>query len=582
MKQAFSRLFDLLYLMGVAIVLFTVGRIMLLYVNIDNFGSFDGFEIIDTLFKGILYDFYVVFILNSFFIFLYLYHFKIYNSNFYQLLLKLFYILVNSLALLTNLMDISYYKSHGKRLDFNSFGDEIIGELENIRSAEVLEIFKNNLNIVVLWIAMVLILSYAVWFIKERFYEHKHAAFINKPASIILFVAIWALSFIFLNDKYTWLMNVHSKVNRQMVPVLINNPYLIFHTIETNDINDGEYWYIENYSPVKKYSTLDRQENKHVRIILIDSYRNTNFLSGLNQNHASGKSFKMSVLELKKNTLFHYLDQILISIPTVLNEDFYQSVYSLNRFQNLVQILEKEYYQTKIFTFGYDRQTVKLIRNFYGFKNYKILTDEDLDKLENILSPVKEKYADNSHQFELFLFHLSAEANETQEVKITNFLSLFSDSLNIKHSINFIYLIPSNEIMNEPELNESMLVIMDQSMNTYIKPDSIICQPIDLMPSILHYINYGNRFISYGSSLFSDDDNAKVISSDGENYYLLKDSLLLNYSDKQTISLHKLNNSKFSGFDYKDSLAIEKIQLENIVQSIIEDYYQRLRDNELF
>jgi hypothetical protein len=367
-----------------------------------------------------------------------------------------------------------------------------------------------------------------------------------------------------------------------MVPVLINNPYLIFHTIETNDINDGEYWYIENYSPVKKYSTLDRQENKHVRIILIDSYRNTNFLSGLNQNHASGKSFKMSVLELKRNTLFHYLDQILISIPTVLNEDFYQSVYSLNRFQNLVQILEKEYYQTKIFTFGYDRQTVKLIRNFYGFKNYKILTDEDLDKLENILSPVKEKYADNSHQFELFLFHLSAEANETQEVKITNFLSLFSDSLNIKHSINFIYLIPSNEIMNEPELNESMLVIMDQSMNTYIKPDSIICQPIDLMPSILHYINYGNRFISYGSSLFSDDDNAKVISSDGENYYLLKDSLLLNYSDKQTISLHKLNNSKFSGFDYKDSLAIEKIQLENIVQSIIEDYYQRLRDNELF
>lgn len=582
MKQAFSRLFDLLYLMGVAIVLFTVGRIMLLYVNIDNFGSFDGFEIIDTLFKGILYDFYVVFILNSFFIFLYLYHFKIYNSNFYQLLLKLFYILVNSLALLTNLMDISYYKSHGKRLDFNSFGDEIIGELENIRSAEVLEIFKNNLNIVVLWIAMVLILSYAVWFIKERFYEHKHAAFINKPASIILFVAIWALSFIFLNDKYTWLMNVHSKVYRQMVPVLINNPYLIFHTIETNDINDGEYWYIENYSPVKKYSTLDRQENKHVRIILIDSYRNTNFLSGLNQNHASGKSFKMSVLELKRNTLFHYLDQILISIPTVLNEDFYQSVYSLNRFQNLVQILEKEYYQTKIFTFGYDRQTVKLIRNFYGFKNYKILTDEDLDKLENILSPVKEKYADNSHQFELFLFHLSAEANETQEVKITNFLSLFSDSLNIKHSINFIYLIPSNEIMNEPELNESMLVIMDQSMNTYIKPDSIICQPIDLMPSILHYINYGNRFISYGSSLFSDDDNAKVISSDGENYYLLKDSLLLNYSDKQTISLHKLNNSKFSGFDYKDSLAIEKIQLENIVQSIIEDYYQRLRDNELF
>ena len=200
--------------------------------------------------KGILYDFYVVFILNSFFIFLYLYHFKIYNSNFYQLLLKLFYILVNSLALLTNLMDISYYKSHGKRLDFNSFGDEIIGELENIRSAEVLEIFKNNLNIVVLWIAMVLILSYAVWFIKERFYEHKHAAIINKPASIILFVAIWALSFIFLNNKYTWLKNVHSKVNRQMVPVLINNPYLIFHTIETNDINDGEYWYIENSSPV--------------------------------------------------------------------------------------------------------------------------------------------------------------------------------------------------------------------------------------------------------------------------------------------------------------------------------------------
>jgi hypothetical protein len=112
-------------------------------------------------------------------------------------------------------------------------------------------------------------------------------------------------------------------------------------------------------------------------------------------------------------------------------------------------------------------------------------------------------------------------------------------------------------------------------------PDSIICQPLDLMPSILHYVNYGETFISYGSSIFSDEDKTLIVTKNGLDYNVLKDSILLTLSKDRISSMRILNQSKFSDFDFKDSLVVEKTRIENIFQSLLNDYHQRLYDNEL-
>ena len=215
-----------------------------------------------------------------------------------------------------------------------------------------------------------------------------------------------------------------------------------------------------------------------------------------------------------------------------------------------------------------------MLKNFYGFKNMRLLDSIEGNNAELISSILGKNEPDSATRtFDVIILRgLELSATES-------FLKTYLAEIK-ENGLAFVINIPVNK--------EEKKASLDKSMNLYLPAKSInypvvndISQCLDIKPSILHYLNLRSDFISYGSSLFSNEKKLIFTSNGSTSYYLMKDSLLLNFSDEETKSLLLLKGQHFLKADFKDSLAVEKIDLENHMHSIFQDFENRIENNRL-
>jgi hypothetical protein len=572
----FTRLLDLFYLLGIVTILFTGSRIVFLYVNYSDFEIFTSYNVFKAILFGIISDFYLILIINSLFIVLYLLPVKFYNSTIYQSVLKIFYVAVNALALLFGLFDTNYFRINKMRLVYDNFYMEIHRFFEHLQNVTLQEFTDNHLFLILCWIVMLVVLSFALWYIKKRYLEHKQVPKFYKYLSIAAIIGYSGFLFLYFFSNHDYIQSLYLKSNRKIIPLLVNNPYLVLRTSNCDYLQQSDDWDYEEYNAIKQYSFLDSCQINLVRLILIETAGNEDILSEINLGKNSSKALRFNVLNSSPNSIFQNLDEVLIGIPPILDRDFYQSVYSLNHFESLPEIMQKLGFKTSVYVYNFNDNTSDLVKNFYCFNQGIELTNQE------IISGYKpfNYQINNDKHFECFLLKKADSPEKNGNQNFVKYISTIFDSTNLDNSINVFCVIDKLNESGIPEIKKDMLIFTGK-MDGFKKSDSFICQSMDIMPTILNFLNYDKPFISYGSSIFSDENPALIVSSNRNNYYILKDNLLLNYSKEVSLSLNVLEHSKFSDSDYKDSLVVEKIQLENIIHSFNDDFHQRLRENRL-
>jgi len=112
-----------------------------------------------------------------------------------------------------------------------------------------------------------------------------------------------------------------------------------------------------------------------------------------------------------------------------------------------------------------------------------------------------------------------------------------------------------------------------------IKPR--IAQQVDIMPTILSYLNYDGEYIAFGSNLFDDSYESFAFNTNGSNYHLYMADHILEMTDNKPIGLYNYRKDKFleNNLIEKEPEITEKMSEK--MKAIIQAYNTRLIDNDM-
>jgi phosphoglycerol transferase MdoB-like AlkP superfamily enzyme len=108
-----------------------------------------------------------------------------------------------------------------------------------------------------------------------------------------------------------------------------------------------------------------------------------------------------------------------------------------------------------------------------------------------------------------------------------------------------------------------------------------IAQQIDIMPTVLHYLNYDEDYIAFGNNLLDNSGESFAFNTNGSTYHLYMADHILEMIDNKPIGL----------FNFKTDLLLEKnlmggepdlqLKMEEKLKSVIQTYNSRLIDNNM-
>ena len=78
-------------------------------------------------------------------------------------------------------------------------------------------------------------------------------------------------------------------------------------------------------------------------------------------------------------------------------------------------------------------------------------------------------------------------------------------------------------------------------------------QQIDIMPTILSYLNYDEEFIAFGNNLFDDSQESFAFNTNGSNYHLYMYDHMLGMVDNKPVGLYNYKNDRFLENNLLDS-----------------------------
>ena len=108
-----------------------------------------------------------------------------------------------------------------------------------------------------------------------------------------------------------------------------------------------------------------------------------------------------------------------------------------------------------------------------------------------------------------------------------------------------------------------------------------IAQQIDIMPTILNFLNFDEEYIAFGNNLLDDSYESFAFNTSGNDYHLYMKDHILEMIDNKPVGLF---NYKTDRFLEKNLLSLEPVirkQMEDKLKAVIQTYNSRLIDNDM-
>jgi membrane-anchored protein YejM (alkaline phosphatase superfamily) len=106
-------------------------------------------------------------------------------------------------------------------------------------------------------------------------------------------------------------------------------------------------------------------------------------------------------------------------------------------------------------------------------------------------------------------------------------------------------------------------------------------QQIDIMPSILGYLNYDKPYFAYGQDIFNTNEEEKfVVNYNNGLYQLLYRDYFLQFDGEKTKSVYNYKSDIFLQ-NNKAGKITEQPEMEKLLKAIIQQYIVRMVENRL-
>jgi len=623
-KAYLSHIILLLKRIVLILILLQLSRLVFLLFNYINFQENSFFEFIKIFTFGTVYDISALLLFNLLFLLLSILPFNFISNKKYQIVLKYLFILTNAILLLANFVDIEYFKFTNKRTTFDVFSLMFLGD----DTAMILPQFiKDFWYIIILWLVFVLSII--------KFYPKKDIIFkkrLNLQIGIyrlLIMIGIVALSAFLIRGfgLRPLAINGFSKYTKtQNIPLIVNTPFSIIRTLNHTSLKEKNYYnkteLVKYINPIKQYKTEKDFSNKNVVIIILESFGNnyTGFY-----NNKPYTPFLDSLIGVSYYSLHSYangktsmqgMPAIISSIPSLSDQPFITSLYSVNDITGLPKILKQKGYYSAFFhggqngTMGFDNFAyLSGFDNYYGKNEYNNNDDYDgkwgiydepflqyfSNKMSSFKQPfitsvftlsshhpynVPEKYKDKFKEGEMPIHR----AVEYADFSLRRFFETAKKTDWYKNTI-FILTADHTSMANSyyywNQLGQFCIPVLfytpDSSLTGYTKN---IIQQIDIMPTVLDYLHYEKPFYSLGNSAIENNEHFAVNYISGV-YQLIQDDYTYLFNGEESVGLYNL---KVDSMFHNNLINIEVEQekkMKRKIKAIIQTYNHSLINNEM-
>ncbi len=626
----------LIYRILLIMVLFSLCRIGFFMFNSKMFPGVSISQLLTLLKGGLMFDISAVVYINMLFILLHIIPFEVRYKDVYQLILKYIFFITNGIAIAMNGMDFVYYRFVEKRATadvFKTFEHET--NLIKLFFRFLSDYWPATLFTFFAWFLM-------VYFYNQVKVEKpvKVNKIVYYSVNILMIPLVIALVIGAARGGYKHstrpitISNAARYVESPRdVAIVLNTPFSIFRTFNKKALVKYKFFDDEKlnnlYNPIHIPLKTKPFTRDNVVIIILESFARE-YIGSLNHSLEGGTykgytpfidslisvslTFDVSIANGKKS--IDAMPSILASVPS-LETPYTISHYANNQIDGLPALLKKKGYYSAYFhgapngSMGFDS-----FAKMAGFDNYIGLNEypekADFDGVwgvwdEPFFKFFGEKLNSFKQPFLASIFSVSSHHPFKVPEKYTGkFKKGSAPILEVVGYSDFALKEFFNEISKAPWFKNTLFVITADHTNESVHKEfqnnfgsysipivffkagsdlrgikNRIAQQIDIMPTVLSYLNYDEDYFAFGNNLLDDSYESFAFNTSGSTYHLYMKDHILEMSDNIPIGL----------FNYKTDLFLEnnllgrnpdlQLQMEDKLKAIIQSYNSRLVDNNM-
>ncbi len=626
----------LAYRIMLILLLFSMCRIGFFLFNYRMFPGVTFIQFMRILEGGLVFDISAIVYINLIFIFLQIIPLDFRYNEIYQKVIKYFFFLTNGLAIAMNGMDFVYYRFIDKRATadvFKTFENE--SNLTRLFFRFLVDYWPATLFTIFLWFLMVYLYN------KVRTKKPEPANIISYHIiNIIMVPLIIALVIGAARGGYKHstrpitISNAARYVDTPRdVAIVLNTPFSFFRTYDKKALVKFEFFdddklkelYNPHYIPEKK----EPFSNENVVIIILESFARE-YIGALNKDLDGGNysgytpfidsllnvslTFNVSISNGKKS--IDAMPSILASIPS-LETPYTISHYANNKINGLPGLLKKKGYYSAFFhgapngSMGFDSfSKIAGFDDYFGLDQYPDKSDFDgmwgvwdepffnffADKLNSFREPFMTSLfsVSSHHPFEVPAKYKGkfkkgpapiVEVVGYTDYALSGFFKKISDMPFFKNTLFVITADHTNESIHKEFQNNfgsySIPIIFYKPGSSLTGIRKRIAQQIDIMPTVLSYLNYDEEYIAFGNDLFDVKKESFAFNTSGANYQIYMKDHLLYLLDNKPVGLYNYNDDIFLEKNLVDKNPELRLLMEEKLKAIIQAYNSRLIDNNM-
>jgi len=547
----------------------------------------------------------------------------------YQKVLKGMFYITNILFLITNFVDFIYYDFTGKR---STYGLITASGMQQEISGLLPSFMKQ------FWYVFILgfLFMYLFWKLipKQSFTSNFSSSktTIFKQVSIFL-IAISSCILIGRGGtqrKPIRRVDAIKYAPSKNTPIVLNTPFCILKTIgKKKELKPLKYYSKEKlntlYSPIKNFKDSIPFNKKNVVVIILESFGDENI------SYSSPKTGNTPFLDslIQKSLYFKNgfangrvsidaVPSVISGIPSVFGSPYISSTYAFNDINSFPKILKKEGYHTSFFHGAFNGsqnfdQYAKIagFDDYYGKDEYPIDTPEVQDGKwgifdEEFLDLFGEKLTTFKEPFFTSVFTISSHIPFTMPKKHqgkfdkgnTRFFEtvgytdyslrkLFNYAKQQTWYNNTIFVITADHCSSAGKgfyksiIQEYSIPVLffDPSNKNLQGVSTKNIQQIDILPSILDYLHYNKKIVSYGNS-YKEKHNL-VINYINNVYHAIIDDYYFIFDGNTVIELYNYKTDLLLKNNLIKTEKIISLELEKQIKAYLQSFNNNLINNSL-
>ncbi len=616
LKQLFGRFVGLLSIWALC-------RLAFYIFNSDSFPTTSPSEFGQIFFFGIRFDLAAIAYVNLLFAFLSLLPFPFRSQAFFQNILKLVFISFNGIALLFEIADIGYFPFSFRRFIGSDFS--LLSETPHLFTQFLGDFW---------YLALLYLILVALLFL---LFERTQIKSTTKGETLWKQVSLFiiGMALIILGARGGWQIRPLMALNAaqyvkdmRLISLQSNSTLNLLFSAQQKFIEEKFFFEEQALKQIfltkKKTTNKEPFKKKNIFIIVLESF-GQEAVGFFNSNPTSYTPFLDSLIQ--KSWYFENafangtrstqgIAAITAGVPALMEDPIMFSAYQGNQLNGIPNLLQSKGYSSAFFhgsnpgSMEFD-QFSKLVgyQKSYDRTHYPNqeaydgqwgiwddpffqFTISEINKLEQPFTSLlfsltshhpyqteqwfEEKFPDDDpilrsiRYTDYSLQHFFAEAKNTDWFDETLFIITADhtgQSKNQKYQTNVgRYRIP--------------LLFYHPNSNLKRK-DSKVIQQLDILPTVLDYLNYDQNYLSFGQSAFDTLHTGLAFNYSNGIYQLITDSLSLTSDLDDPIGLFRYQTDSLLRQNLKSDLSKDVNVLEIQLKAIVQTHHQAMIHNQL-